>query len=148
MRGVARRVHARRTPCTLSVQPRRQRSRCAFFSRLLEVLGQPLDLPAKMVPLADEGPNHLGGAPAAEALHFARENVSIARGFAENRVQSPVSLLEGREQVGVELVDGPVARGHCRSGAFHGVCLLLQFFRHFSMSAMKEASSIPGARML
>ena len=35
MRGGARRPHARRTPCTLSVRPRRQRSRWAFFSSLL-----------------------------------------------------------------------------------------------------------------
>src|SRR5260370_38347876 len=112
---------------------------------LLEVLGQPLDVPAQMVPLGHEGPNELGRAPGAEVLDFPREDVPIARGLAQNRVQSPVSLLEGREKVGVELVDGPVARGHCRRGAFHDVCLLLQFFRHFSMSAAKEASSIPGA---
>src|SRR6266699_5563998 len=119
-----------------------------LFSRLLEVLGQPLDVPAQMVPLGHEGPNELGRAPGAEVLDFSRENVPVARGLAQNRVQSPVSLLEGREKVGVELVDGPVARGRCRYGAFHGVCLLLQVFRHFSMFATKEASSIPEARML
>src|SRR2546427_7684976 len=122
--------------------------RWAFFSRLLEVLGQPLDVPTQMVPLGHEGPNELGRAPGAEVLDFSRENVPVARGLAQNRVQSPVSLLEGREKVGVELVDGPVARGRCRYGAFHGVCLLLHRFRNFSMFPTKETSSIPEVRML
>src|SRR5206468_5873207 len=136
-------------PRTVSPRSRAPHSRrWAFFSRLLEVLGQPLDIPTQMVPLGHEGPNELGRAPGAEVLDFSRENVPVARGLAQNRVQSPVSLLEGREKVGVELVDGPVARGRCRYGAFHGVCLLLQVFRHFSMFATKEASSIPEARML
>src|SRR5713226_9385585 len=115
MRGGARRPQVRRTFCTLNLRSRAPTKQMGLFqppARLLEVLGQALDLPAQIVPLADESSNYLGRAPGTEALDFPRQNVPVAGRLAQNRVQSLVSLVEAGEEVGVELVYGTAVR--CR----------------------------------
>src|SRR6266581_7129572 len=75
-------------------------------SQSLQVVGEPLDLPAEGLPLEQECANHLRRAPRAQALDLVAENVPVASGLAQYRIESLVQLLEGREEVRVELVNG------------------------------------------
>src|SRR6266478_9269973 len=86
----------------------------------LQVLRQPLDLAPERLPLGEEGPNHLGSAARAKVLDLVVEDVSIADGFAQDRVEPPVSLLEAGEKVAVELVNLATTNDRFGGNALHG----------------------------
>src|SRR5882724_1309113 len=79
-------------------------------SQSLQVVGEQLDLPAEGLPLEQECANHLRRAPGAQALDLVAENVPVASGLAQHRIESLVQLLKGREEVRVELVNGAATR--------------------------------------
>jgi hypothetical protein len=68
-------------------------------------LGQSLDLPAKVVPLGDEGPDHLRGAAGPETLDLIAQNIPIPCGLAQDRIKPILSLLESGEEMDIVLVD-------------------------------------------
>src|SRR6266478_5512398 len=76
----------------------------------LQVLSKPLDLPAEGFPLEQACANHLRGPSGAQAPDLMAENVSIANSLAQYGIESLVQLFEGREEIGVELVDAAAAR--------------------------------------
>src|SRR5712691_8155462 len=85
---------------------KQERSAAVSGSQSLQVVGEPLDLPAEGLPLEQECANHLRRAPGAQALDLVAENVPVASGLAQYRIESLVQLLEGRGEVRVELVNG------------------------------------------
>ena len=79
-------------------------------SQSLQIVGQPLDLSMEGLPLEQECANHLRRAPGPQAFDLAAENVPVACGRAQYRIQSLVQLLKGREEVCVEFVDATAAQ--------------------------------------
>ncbi len=85
----------------------------------LQILSQPLDLPEDMVPLGQQSPNLLWRTPSAEALDLPAKDVPVARGLAQERIQSLVAVLQASEEVDVQLVDGTPPRRRLNSKALH-----------------------------
>ena len=67
--------------------------------RGLQTLSQALDLPEDGFPLSQASPNLLWRTPSAEALDLSAKNIPVARGLAQDGIQSLVAVFQAPEQV-------------------------------------------------
>src|SRR6266511_1780646 len=87
--------------------------------RGLQILSQSLERPDDGGPLDQQSPNRLWRTPSAEALDLPAKDVPVARGLAQERIQSLVAVLQDSEEVDVKLVDGAAPPTLSRCNALH-----------------------------
>ena len=113
--------------------------------RGLQILSQSLDLPDDGVPLDQQSPNLLWRAPSAEALDLPAKDVPVARGLAQERIQSLVAVLQASKEVDVQLLDGTLRRRVVGSAAMPFITLRPPIYRSGS-SPSRPSSAHPLAR--
>src|SRR5713226_4985282 len=108
--------------------------------RGLQILSQSLDLPDDGVPLDQQSPNLLWRAPSAEALDLPAKDVPVARGLAQERIQSLVAVLQASKEVDVQLLDGTPPRRRLSCHALHHSASPHLPLRFFALPAVQCAS--------